>query len=89
MKPEMSVEQIVWSLQAGELSGLKAIRLINEHVAAAAPGLRDEFAKAALTGMFSTPGSHLAFKNAAAEAYLYADAMLEARKPKGAKNESA
>lgn len=41
--------------------------------------LRDYFAAAALSGMFSTPGSHLYFENAATEAYRYADAMLKAR----------
>lgn len=42
--------------------------------------LRDWFAGKALAGMCAgEPGSHLIPKNAAHEAYLYADAMMKAR----------
>lgn len=42
--------------------------------------LRDEFALAALTGILSDPNSAGSNEYIAAQAYDYADAMLEARK---------
>lgn len=42
--------------------------------------IRDEFAKAAMQSILSSEDGRESFKRIAAEAYLMADALLEARK---------
>ena len=61
-------------------STLQIIEDANEWIAAAQADLRDVFAGQALTGLLTDTawiGTHA--KNAAHEAYIFADAMIEAR----------
>ena len=66
---------------------LLELRLAVDRVAdaqRAQPTLRDQFAMAALTGMFAgRPPGELPAEDWAAAAYAWADAMIEARKPEG------
>lgn len=76
-----SIETIVEDLVAGRIAKIQAVLLLQAHAEGATNELRDHFASQVIAGIMAH--SHSAYQDAndlSAGAYIFADAMMEARK---------
>jgi len=86
-----SIETIVEDLTAGKITKSQAVTWLYVHAEGATNEVRDYFAAAALQGLIASPDRRTCMEGIPSNeipniesklAYKFADAMLDARKPK-------
>lgn len=88
-----TIETICEDLKAGKITVQQAVKWLHMHAEGAANELRDCFAAAALPAYIAAQmeaaarGKSHADSVVAGDAYLMADAMLEAREPQGERSD--